>query len=66
MMIEALARKLFTGIAKPKQLKVDLTGFWSRRIDDVNRLVYQVTEQELRIRHVGITMVEMLFCKTLT
>ncbi len=49
MLIEASAREPFTGIAKPKPLKGDLTGFWSRRIDDVNRLVYQVTEQELQI-----------------
>lgn len=49
MLIEASAREPFTGIPKPEPLKGDLTGFWSRRIDDVNRLVYQVTETELQI-----------------
>lgn len=49
MLIETSAREPFTGIAKPEPLKGDLTGFWSRRIDDVNRLVYQVSETELQI-----------------
>ncbi len=48
-LIEATAREPFTGIGKPEALRGDLTGFYSRRIDDVNRLVYQVTESELQI-----------------
>jgi toxin YoeB len=47
--IEATAREPFTGIGKPEPLRGDLTGFWSRRIDDVNRLVYQATDTELKI-----------------
>ncbi len=35
-------RSPFTGIAKPEPLKENLSGFWSRRIDDTNRLVYAV------------------------
>ena len=27
---------------KPEPLKGDMSGFWSRRIDDVNRLVYRI------------------------
>jgi toxin YoeB len=49
MLIEATAREPFTGIGKPEPLRGDLTGCWSRRIDDVNRLVYQVTDSELQI-----------------
>lgn len=30
------------GIGKPEPLKGRLAGFWSRRIDDTNRLVYRV------------------------
>ena len=30
-----------SGIGKPESLKNDLQGFWSRRIDEKNRLVYQ-------------------------
>ena len=32
----------FKGIGKPEPLKENLSGFWSRRIDDTNRLVYAV------------------------
>ena len=32
----------FKGIGKPESLKENLSGFWSRRIDDTNRLVYVV------------------------
>ncbi len=49
LLIEAATREPFTGIAKPEALKGDLAGFWSRRIDDTNRLVYQVTDSELQI-----------------
>ena len=34
----------FKGIGKPEHLKENLSGFWSRRIDDTNRLVYAVDE----------------------
>ena len=48
-LIEATTREPFTGIGKPEALRGDLTGYWSRRIDDVNRLIYQVTDNELNI-----------------
>ena len=48
-LIEATAREPFTGIGKPEPLRGDLTGYWSKRIDDVNRLVYKVTDTELII-----------------
>lgn len=31
---------LFEGLGKPEPLKGNLTGLWSRRINDVDRLVY--------------------------
>jgi toxin YoeB len=34
----------FKGIGKPEPLKENLNGFWSRRIDDTNRLVYAVDD----------------------
>lgn len=30
------------GIGKPEELRESLSGFWSRRIDDVHRLVYAI------------------------
>ena len=48
-LIEAAVREPFAGIGKPEALRGDLTGFYSRRIDDVNRLVYQAIDAELQI-----------------
>lgn len=32
----------FEGIGKPEPLKGNLSGFWSRRIDEQHRLVYRI------------------------
>ena len=48
-LIEAVAREPFTGIGKPEALRGDLTGFYSRRIDDVHRLVYKADDNALQI-----------------
>lgn len=40
---------LFEGIGKPEPLKANLSGFWSRRIDETNRLVYTVDKGQLTI-----------------
>jgi len=37
------------GIGKPEELRESLSGFWSRRIDDVHRLVYAVDKDQLMI-----------------
>lgn len=39
-----MTRNEFEGIGKPEPLKGDLSGFWSRRIDDTNRLVYKIKD----------------------
>jgi len=48
-LIAETQRKPFVGIGKPEPLKENLTGFWSRRIDESNRLVYAVDEKQLVI-----------------
>lgn len=40
-LIRDVQRDRFDGIGKPEPLKEELSGWWSRRIDDVNRLVYR-------------------------
>ena len=40
-------RDPFAGVGKPEPLKHILSGAWSRRIDDVNRLVYFVTDDHI-------------------
>jgi toxin YoeB len=39
----------FGGIGKPEPLKHELAGCWSKRIDDEHRLVYQVTDERIRV-----------------
>jgi toxin YoeB len=46
-LIEAAARTPFEGMGKPEPLKGNLAGCWSRRIDEQNRLVYQVSTDDL-------------------
>jgi toxin YoeB len=48
-LIEATIRESFDGIGKPEALLENLAGFWSRRIDDTNRLVYAVEDEYLTI-----------------
>ena len=39
-LLKDIERNCFEGIGKPEPLKGELSGMWSRRIDDVNRIVY--------------------------
>ena len=39
-LLQDVARNGYDGIGKPEPLKGALSGWWSRRIDDANRLVY--------------------------
>ena len=49
LLINAAARDPFVGTGKPEPLRGDLSGYWSRRIDEVNRLVYRATDSEIVI-----------------
>ncbi|MGK5090391.1 Txe/YoeB family addiction module toxin [Deltaproteobacteria bacterium TL4] len=48
-LIEDSKRQPFEGIGKPEPLRENLSGFWSRRIDDTNRLVYAVDDEFITI-----------------
>lgn len=48
-LITDVKRSPLEGIGKPEALKENLTGFWSRRIDDTNRLVYAVDDKIITI-----------------
>ena len=48
-LIKDMQREPFKGIGKPEPLKHQLKGCWSRRIDQEHRLIYQVTEEKIRI-----------------
>lgn len=42
--IKDIQRSPFDGIGKPEPLRGNLSGYWSRRIDETNRIVYKETE----------------------
>jgi toxin YoeB len=42
-------RDPFTGIGKPEPLRGELSGYWSRRIDEQHRLVYRANDVEIKI-----------------
>jgi toxin YoeB len=48
-LIKDCTRDPFVGIGKPEPLKGDLAGVWSRRIDDMHRLVYKYENDEIYV-----------------
>lgn len=48
-LIKDICREPFYGVGKPEPLKFELSGKWSRRINEEHRLVYQVKNSELII-----------------
>ena len=48
-LIEAARRDPFSGIGKPEPLLGNLSGYWSRRIDEAHRLVYAVDEADFDV-----------------
>ena len=49
VLLSELAEHPFTGTGKPEQLKYNLTGQWSRRINHEHRLVYEVVADSVKI-----------------
>lgn len=49
LIIKDMQRDAFEGIAKPEPLKGNLTGYWSRRIDESNRIIYAVDDDYITI-----------------
>lgn len=48
-LLKDINRSPFEGIGKPEPLKGNHSGYWSRRIDDTNRLVYKVSDNAIEI-----------------
>ncbi len=48
-LIKDLQRSPFEGIGKPEPLKFDMSGLWSRRINQEHRLIYQVKDDYIII-----------------
>lgn len=47
--IKDCKRNGYSGIGKPEPLKGEFNGFWSKRIDNVNRFVYRISDSVLEI-----------------
>ena len=45
-LIRDIARNGYTGIGSPEPLRGNLSGYWSREIDEKNRIVYRIKENE--------------------
>ncbi len=48
-LIKSARRTPFEGIGKPEALRGNLSGYWSRRIDQEHRLVYEASDEQLTI-----------------
>ena len=48
-LLKDISRNGNEGIGKPEALMHDLSGFWSRRIDRTNRLVYRIREERIEV-----------------
>ena len=53
LLLKDIERSLYDGIGKPELLTGDLSGFWSRRIDDKNRIVYRIKDNKIEIAQCG-------------
>ncbi|MBS6763991.1 MAG: Txe/YoeB family addiction module toxin [Clostridium sp.] len=49
MIIEARSRNEKEGVGKPEPLTGNLTELWSRRMNDKNRLIYKIDEENVYI-----------------
>ena len=52
-LLNDIDRNGYDGIGKPEPLKGDFSGYWSRRIDDFNRIVYRIVESDSK-KHIEI------------
>lgn len=52
-LLQDIERNGYSGLGKPEPLKGDYSGWWSRRIDDCNRIVYRIRDDVLEIVQCG-------------
>ena len=51
--IKDIERSPFIGLGKPEPLKGNNQGYWSRRIDEANRIIYKVEHEQIVIVQCG-------------
>ena len=52
-LLKDIDRNGYEGIGKPERLSGDLSSYWSRRIDDKNRIVYRIKDNVIQIIQCG-------------
>ena len=48
-LLKDIQRSPYSGIGEPEELKYDWAGWWSRRIDSQNRIIYKVESDTVKI-----------------
>ena len=49
LLLQDISRSRYEGLGKPEPLKGDLSGYWSRRIDECNRIVDRYSDNGIEI-----------------
>jgi len=49
LLLKDIRRSPYSGIGRPEELKYEMSGLWSRKIDEKNRIVYKVEEDAVVI-----------------
>ncbi len=49
VLIQDIQRNGYEGMGKPEPLRYDLNGYWSRRVNETDRLVYRIDEKNVYI-----------------
>ena len=52
-LLKDIDRNGYSGIGKPEPLKDNLSSWWSRRIDNKNRIVYRIKNNKIEIAQCG-------------
>ncbi len=52
-LIQDIDRNGYKGLGKPEPLRGDLSDWWSRRIDEKNRIVYRIQQDGVEIIQCG-------------
>lgn len=52
-LLKDIERNGYDGIGKPERLTGDLSAYWSRRIDEQNRIVYRIDGDTIKIVQCG-------------
>jgi len=53
ILLKDIDRNGYVGIGKPEPLVGNLRGYWSRRIDECNRIVYRIKDNKVEIIQCG-------------